>query len=171
MSKFVDIICIESDGNLKLEKVKMIKTLTGLSIGKGNCSQGPEFYRIRDGIFYSYVLEYKSDDNIGLPHVFSNLFLDKECCCVYHTTCSCFAGNFYLSKHNPRLGYGKNLDFSKPISYEEFEKYDTTINCMPEDISFIESEINKRKLFTLLHKNWWKIGLVSVVVGILMWKI
>ena len=149
-SKFVDIICIKPDGKFELEKVKMIKTSSGLALGKGGCSQGPEFTRIQNGTFYSYVLEYNSGDSkiTGTPNVYSNLFLNEECCCGYSdlwserlvpwtrysANCGHFNGNFYLSKHNPRLRDGNNFSFAKEISYEEFEKYDTTVNCTSEDL-------------------------------------
>jgi len=164
MRKFVNIICIEPDGNIKLENVCMKKTSTGLSIGKGNCSQGPEFSIYKDNKYFSFVLDYKSHDkdSQGQSNIYSHEFLDSECGCGYSDKYSEIKGNFYLSKHDPSIGKGHEFDFTKEISYEEWEKYDTTVNCTLNDIEFVKSELIKRK-----YQNWlWSKKLtIGLLIG------
>jgi hypothetical protein len=121
MPKTVKILCIKPDGTIKSKDVELKKTSCGLDICKGNASQGPEFVRITNDNTFTYVLSYNTSDiNNG--------------------------GTFYLTKHSSKLGEiekNHNYDFTKEVTYEEFEEFDTTVSCDESDIIFVENEIRK----------------------------
>ncbi len=143
MVKTLTIISIKPNGNIKLKDVQMIKDMVGLKIpikGNGRGSIGPEFIKNP----YTFVLEYAESNDHKEINIHSNMFLNAECGCGYKCQHDNFRGSFYLVKHNPNIGRNHNFDFSKEITYEEFEQYDSAVNCTEEDINFVKREIRKR---------------------------
>jgi hypothetical protein len=121
----------------------MIKDIVGLKIPiKGNSrgSIGPEF--IKDP--YTFVLEHAGSNNDKQINIHSNMFLDVECECGYKCQCADFRGSFYLVKHDPNIGKNHKFDFSRKITYDEFEQYDSAVNCTEEDIDFVKENIRRQ---------------------------
>ena len=141
--KTITIISLKPNGDIKLKNVDMIWTSSGLEIpikGNSRFSQGPEFIQSP----YTYCLNYSGHNKEKNIHIHSNIILDVECGCGHSEHNNNFRGTFYLVKHDPLLRQRHKFDFTKKVTYDEFQKYDTAINCTENDIDFIRKEINER---------------------------
>lgn len=181
--KTIQVICIKTNGQVVLEAITLEKDSTGLELpqslfdckqcgikANGIGSRGPEFRKNgKVFVFYDHdnhrrinYIDGKTFDNtncLASKHILSHIFLD-DCIEEYQEN---YRSNFYLTKHDPSKGIDEKIDFSKEVSYETFEKHDTTIDCNDEDIEFIKKEIEQMK------KPWYK-KLIPIQVVDAFWS-
>jgi len=125
----VVIIKIAPDGTLSLEPATFLQdSLFGcLELPGMNASIGPMFIRkINSTTYFSFVLEYNSENQLGAPNVYSSRFLDVSCDCGHEEHGHIHKGDFYLVKHDTSI------------------KGVTHVDCNQVDLNFIKKELTQK---------------------------
>lgn len=150
--KKINVICLRTTGEVELESVELeMNNWYRLELKPPDpthfrSSMGP--LTSVDG--FTFVATW-FEGEINPYHC----IVDEHCRCGYHSREN-KSGDIYIEKHDPRLWSKCPADFfEKSPTYEDAEKYSTTVNATDEDLKFICSWVAKEMEACRIQNMTW----------------
>lgn len=161
--KCVDVLCLGADG-VSIKNKELKNCGHGLELRCPGAEVtgflGPMYFF--DG--YVFTLAHFTNTR-GNVNPYAPTLLNVECSCEYKTCNNDFKGEIWVTKHDNTLRQNHEFDFSKKISDEEFEKYDTHVSITERDKNFVLRQIELKKWENKIKSGWRFINDWLFIIG------
>lgn len=112
-----------------------------------------------DGYVFTLAYFVNTEEDVN---PYAPALLNVECSCGYKKCSNDFKGEIWVTKHDNNLRQNHEFDFSKKISDDEFEKYDTHVSITERDKNFVLRQIWLKTLENKVKSGW---RFINDVVG------